>query len=200
MRPTTPAAAGMFASASFARARTVRRGLQRWWVDPPLRWVAWLMLNPSTATHDRDDMTTLRLNHFTRTWGYDGWIAVNLYPFVSSATAAMWSRADWQPTSDWEARDDMRANLRDIEEAARMAALRMVAFGAEPIHRDEAWLEMCLEAFGQPATDDGADERFHCLGVSSRGQPLHPMSSGRMRVPDDRQPLQWVRGLGVPTG
>lgn len=182
------------ASEFFARQRTVRRALKRWWVDPPARWVAWLMLNPSIATSAKDDPTTKRLTHFTRLWGYDGWIAVNLYPFVSSTPTEMWRRANWEASSDWEARDDMQANLQDIETAGRMAALRVVAFGAQPVERDERWLELCLEAFGQPATIPYHDENFWCLGLTQSGQPLHPMARGRMRVPDDTKPAIWRRG------
>lgn len=173
----------------FARQRTVRRALKRWWVGDPARWVAWLMLNPSIATSAKDDPTTKRLTRFTRTWGYDGWIAVNLYPFVSSTPAKMWERADWENNCDWYARDDLAANLHDIEQAGRIAALRIVAFGAQPIEHDEAWLEACLEAFGQP----GPCEGFHCLGTNKAGQPLHPMARGRMRVPDSQQPTIWRR-------
>ena len=182
----------------FARAGTVRRALKRWHVAKPTRWVAWLMLNPSTARKDRNDQTTLRLTHFTKAWGYDGWIAVNCYPFVSSTPEAMWQRANWQANGpDWEARDDMQANLRDIEEAGRMAALRMVAFGAQPAVRDETWLEMCLEAFGQRANAPDADEHFYCLGTNATGQPLHPMARGRMRVSDAAIAVRWRRDDGA---
>ena len=193
------APAEVFVSEYFARQRTVRRALKRWWIDSPKRWVAWLMLNPSDADARADDPTTRRLTHFTSAWGYDGWIAVNLYPFVSSRPDAMWRRADWQANGpDWEARDDLQANLRDIEAAGRMAALRVVAFGAQPAERDEAWLEMALEAFSQPANNDGADERFYCLGCNQRGQPLHPMARGRMRVSDAQQPIIWERASMTP--
>jgi hypothetical protein len=193
--------AEMFASEYFSRQRTVRRALKRWWIDPPVRWCAWLMLNPSDAEAKKDDPTTRRLTYFTRAWGYDGWIAVNIYPFVSSKPAEMWKRADWENNGpDWYARDDMHANLYDIEQAARMAALRVVAFGAQPVEHDRAWLELCLERFGQPfdhaegkrpATTAYDDENFWCLGTNKTGQPLHPMTRGKMRVPDTTQPQVW---------
>lgn len=190
----------IFSSEYFSRQRTVRRALKRWWVDPPKRWCAWLMLNPSNAEARKEDPTTRRLNHFTQKWGYDGWIAVNLYPFVSSDPAVMWKRADWENGPDWEARDDLAANLNDIEDAARMSALRVVAFGAQPLSHDQPWLESCIERFSQPfstakyPTVTGYDdENLWCLGVNSAGQPLHPMARGRMRVPDDRHPIVWRR-------
>lgn len=181
-------------SAQFAQQRTLRPEIRRWWVDEPVNWAVWLMLNPSVAAKDRNDPTALRVTHFSRTAGCDGWIGVNLYPFISSTPQAMWAWASWQASGPaYEVRDALLANLATIEAAARIAAIRMVAFGAAPIVRDEPWLEQCLEAFGQPSDRPDVDERLYCLGVNSTGQPLHPMARGRMRVPDDRQPILWSR-------
>ena len=82
----------------------------------------------------------------------------------------------------------MSANLEDIETAARIAAIRVVAFGAQPVDRDEMWVQQCLEAFEQPS-DCGAGERLYCLGKSKSGQPLHPMARGKWRVPNNQQPM-----------
>jgi hypothetical protein len=179
-------------SAVFSRDRTCRNEIRRWWVPEPKRWVAWLMLNPSLAGVTRGDQTAGRVTHFSRSWGYDGWIGVNLYPLICSKPAQMWRWAKWDENGpDWYARDDIHHNAEHIERAGRMAALRIVAFGAEPIRRDDAWLEECIEAFGQPADAEGADERLYCLGTNSAGQPLHPMARGKMRVPDDTKPILW---------
>ena len=181
----------MLGSAQFARERTVRREIRRWWVNEPTKWAAWLMLNPSDAGAQRNDPTSLRVTHFSCAWGFHGWIGVNLYPFVSSTPDAMWRRAHWENNGpDWYARDDMAANLEDIERVGRMVAMRIVAFGSAPVERDQMWVEECLEAFAQPS-DCGADERLYCLGKSKNGQPLHPMARGKWRVPDDRQPMLW---------
>ena len=58
-------------SALFARDRTLRREIRRWWIEPPVRWAAWLMLNPSDAGEARDDPTALRVTRFTERAGYD---------------------------------------------------------------------------------------------------------------------------------
>lgn len=181
-------------AARFSRDRSLRTEIRRWWVPHPTRWAAWLMLNPSTATDDRNDPTAQRVTHFSRAFGCDGWIGVNLYPFIASAPDEMWRWANWQAHGPaWDVRDDRLANLRDIERVARLSTLRMVAFGAAPVYHDEPWLEQCLEAFGQPADVEGADEQFYCLGVNSTGQPLHPMARGKMRIPDGQQPIVWTR-------
>ena len=181
-------------SALFARDGQNRREIRRCWVPEPKRWAAWLMLNPSKAGGNRNDPTALRVTHFTRAWGYDGWIGVNLYPFISSTPEQMWSWANWQNHGPaWDVRDDLLANLTDIERVAREASLRMVAFGAAPIYHDEGWLEQCIEAFSQPS-DIGADEQLYCLGTNTLQQPLHPMARGKMRVPNSATPLLWTRG------
>lgn len=181
-------------SARFSRNGTLRNEIRRWWVKEPQRWAAWLMLNPSVATKDRNDPTAARVTHFSKAAGCDGWIGVNLYPFISSQPAEMWRWANWQAHGpDWAARDDLQANLGDIENAARAAVIRFVAFGAAPVYHDEAWLEQCLEAFGQPADRANASDSFYCLGVNSTGQPLHPLARGKMRVPDSQAPIQWTR-------
>ena len=192
--PGLPAETAMRGSARFSREGTLRNEIRRWWVPEPKNWAAWLMLNPSVAAKDRNDPTALRVTHFSRQAGCDGWIGVNLYPFVSSTPQEMWAWANWQANGPgWAARDSLLANLEDIEAAARVASVRFVAFGAAPIVHDEPWLEQCLEAFGQPADQEGADDRFYCLGVNSTGQPLHPLARGRMRVPDSQQPVLWSR-------
>jgi hypothetical protein len=95
-------------SAVFGRERTLRLEIRRWWVPEPKRWAAWLMLNPSVAGENRNDPTAQRVTHFTRAWGYDGWIGVNLYPFISSKPAEMWRWANWQNHGPaWDVRDDL---------------------------------------------------------------------------------------------
>ena len=188
-------------SARFSRGGTLRNEIRRWWVKEPKVWAAWLMLNPSTAAKDKNDPTALRVTHFSQSYGCDGWIGVNLYPFISSTPAEMWHWANWQAHGPaWDVRDDLLANLGDIEDAARVSTLRMVAYGAAPVYHDGPWLEQCLEAFGQPADSDAKEEQFYCLGVNSTGQPLHPLARGKMRVPNNQQPIAWTRSQETDIG
>jgi hypothetical protein len=190
---------GIFSSECFARNhadRTVRRALKAWWVDSPRRWVAWLMLNPSKANSSRNDNTTRTLTHFTRNWAdggpYDGWIAVNLYPFVSPKPPEARSRAHWQRNGpDLVAKEDIQTNLEDISEVARLAARRLVAYGAQQIDHDEAWLNECLAAFAIANEITDSDHRFYCLEKNGNGQPRHPWARGKTKIPRDRQPWLW---------
>src|SRR5260370_27399531 len=178
-------------SALFARDHTLRREIRRWWTEERIRWVAWLMLNPSNAGELRDDPTALRVTHFTAQWGYGGWVGVNLYPFIASTTDALWDWNRWESKGpEWSIRDDLAANLEDIERVARMASLRVVAFGAQPIERDQPWLDRCPEAFTQP-TDFGGGAQLYFLRTSKNRQALHPMAGGKMRGPAFTPPRFW---------
>lgn len=194
VRPLVLASAGLLRRAEFSRDRTLRNELRCWWVDEPKQWAAWLMLNPSTADDQRDDPTTRRVTHFSKAAGCDGWVIVNLYPFISSSPNEMWHWANWQTHGPaWDVRDDLQANVGRIESVARLAHIRFVAFGAAPVYHDEVWLEQCLEAFGQPADSPDADERLYCLGTNSMGQPLHPLARGKMHIPNSTTPRVWTR-------
>jgi hypothetical protein len=182
--------------AVFARSRTLRMQLRRWWVERPKRWAAWMMLNPSDAGESRDDPTMRRVIHFTRAWGYDGCIVVNLYPWITSDPREMWKIRHWDRNGpDWYARDDLHNNQAVIEKVGRTSCLRMVAFGAQPMARDPDFVTDCIEDFEQPFDYPDShwafDERSHCLGVTANGGPIHPLARGRSRVADDAKPVLW---------
>jgi hypothetical protein len=67
----------------------------------------------------------------------------------------------------------------------------MVAFGAEPINRDQVWLEECLEHYQQPADNKGDNDNLYCLSTTASGQPKHPMARGKHRIANDAQPILW---------
>ena len=170
-----------------------RLGLRRWWKDQPERWVAWLMLNPSEAGRKPSDPTMNRVNHFTKTWGFDGCIVVNLYPFVAPRKADMWSWRDALRDRDginwWHYSAEMECNLIQIEEAGRSSSLRIVAFGVNPV-KDPIWVKMCLDKFEQHS--DGTQKRFRCLDTTKEGWPTHPHARGKYRVDDDAKDKPWI--------
>ena len=54
--------------------------LHRTW-DEEKRKVLFIMLNPSTADGDNDDLTTIRCINYAKKWGFGGLMIGNLYPF-----------------------------------------------------------------------------------------------------------------------
>lgn len=179
-----------------ARASAVFRGddkcrleLRRWFVDNPIRWLVWMMLNPSDANAEKLDPTTNRVTHFTKAWGYDGWIVVNVVPFISSDPRVMWKWLYHQThTAPWDRDNLLRQNEIYIEKAARIAARRVVAFGAQPAQRMGPYLQQVLSKFQVPSFDN-YDHALYCLGRTKDGSPIHPLARGIHRVPDDREPI-----------
>ncbi|MFN8498399.1 MAG: DUF1643 domain-containing protein [Anaerolineae bacterium] len=127
--------------------------------------VAFVMLNPSTADGARDDPTIRRCMGLARAWGYGRLEVVNLFAYRSPSPEAL------RRVSDPVGPD----NDRYLGEAAG-AALVVVAWGNDGalLGRDRAALAAL------------ADGRLHCLGVTLRGQPRHPLY-----VRGDTVPLAW---------
>ena len=57
-----------------------RYELHREW-DKDKKKVLFIMLNPSTADSDNNDLTTIRCMNFAKKWGYGGIMIGNIYPF-----------------------------------------------------------------------------------------------------------------------
>ncbi len=177
------------ASAVFGTEHPVgstRYELRRWWVEKPASWASVLMLNPSAASQDRDDPTSRQVTGLVRAIGLDGWIGVNLYPFISSRPGSL---SAWIHNEHW--RDAMKANLSAVERAGRIAVQRFAAWGAFPV--DEPWLEQALEAYTQPQKGADHDPRLWCWGTTAQGWPLHPLARGKHRIPPARRPILWTR-------
>src|SRR3546814_15011461 len=73
--------------------------------------ICFIGVNPSTASHLKDDPTAWRWVHFADSWGYGGYVTVNLYPFCSSSPKECRRWADWESNGpDWRARDTILHN------------------------------------------------------------------------------------------
>ena len=67
-------------SAIISNCNKYRYELHREW-DKDKRKVLFIMLNPSTADADNNDLTTIRCINFAKKWGYGGIMIGNIYPF-----------------------------------------------------------------------------------------------------------------------
>jgi hypothetical protein len=176
----------MHRDATFSRGDQNRLTLTRRW-DANLPHVCFIGLNPSTADHRIDDPTVRRWVQFAKSWGYGGFVAVNLYPFRSSSPAICRRWADWENNGpDWYARDDIMANLDIVAREAKAAALVVACWGAGAW--DEPMVEHVIELVmsgSEPWPD------IHCFGLTNAGAPMHPMARGKHRIPDSAQPTLW---------
>lgn len=67
-------------SAAFSQDDVYRWWLMREW-QAGGRTLRWLMLNPSTATHELDDATIRKCRGFSQRYGFQSMLVLNLYAF-----------------------------------------------------------------------------------------------------------------------
>lgn len=119
---------------------------------------AFVMLNPSTATHDTNDPTVRRCEGFARSWGYTALRVVNLYAMRATDPKELYAAAD--PGDD-------EINDYCIERAARDASVIVCAWGA---FKDRDLRARAVLRLLAPHAD-----KLRHLGTTKRGQPRHPL-------------------------
>ncbi|MDA0269442.1 MAG: DUF1643 domain-containing protein [Chloroflexi bacterium] len=139
--------------ATFSRDRRYRYSLSRRWGPGPV--VAWVMLNPSTADAYRDDATIRRCIALSRSWGFGALEVVNLCAHRATDPRALLEAAD--PVG--------RRNNHAIRRALRRADAVVAAWGVPP-----RALRGRVEAVRWLLPPSVA-----CLGVTTGGQPRHPL-------------------------
>lgn len=172
-------------TATFSDDGKLRWSLEREW-DSSKGKVCWIGHNPSVADTERDDPTVKAWIDFTRNWGFGGFVAMNLYPFVSSDPAACREWAAWDKRQDWYVRDRLTQNLDIIVETAKASQLVVACWGA--IALDDQWVDHVVESI---TTGEAPWPTVHCIGVSGSGAPKHPMARGKHRVSRQQTPIVW---------
>lgn len=119
----------------------------------PLRYVLWVMLNPSTADENKDDPTIARCVRFTQSWGYDALCVCNLFAFRATDPEVM------------KAADDPVGDDNDYW-------LAKLSAGAQ----------MTVAAWGEHGTFQNRERAvrlilpdLYALSVNKGGQPGHPL-------------------------
>lgn len=142
----------MHRSAELSSCGTYRYALRRAWdtARPPVLFV---MLNPSTADAWVDDRTVGRCVGFARDWGHGGLVVANLFALRSTDPRALRSAPD--PVGP--------ENDQWLAALAREAGLVVAAWGNDGRYR------------GRDAEVLPLLGPVHCLGVTGRGAPRHPL-------------------------
>lgn len=138
---------------------------------------AWLMCNPSRASHLIDDPTALRVSHHSRRNGCPRSLVGNLWALVATDPRDLFEalrRGDY--TAEMH-----RANLDALAMIGAQADRRIVAFGAAG-RGQSRFVAEALEAFGGP---------LECLGTTADGYPLHPLARGKLAVRNDTVLRHW---------
>lgn len=129
-------------------------------VGPRPRFPLFLMLNPSTATHEVSDPTITRCTGFARRLGYHSFHVCNLFSLRSTDPKALWRAADAEGDP---------ANLKTILASATEAEVIICAWGTHGglRDRDDAVVEALANA--------GVGPKLRCLGATKAGHPKHPL-------------------------
>ena len=144
-----------------------RYALTREWGDVPAhtsadlrheaRGVCWVMLNPSTADAEVDDPTIRRCTAFTKAWGYDRLVVVNLWALRATDP----KRLVGHPAPSGPENSSAWALALDSAEVI------IAAWGASfppPLKTQVRERERALQGRGAV-----------CLGRTAAGHPRHPL-------------------------
>ncbi len=176
--------------ARFSKCRAYRYTLERIWSGGDR--VCWVMLNPSTADHEKDDPTITRVMHFSRSWGFGAAVVVNLYPLITSKPSECKRFAQWYDYRDWHARDVIQyANEPIVTEQCHESQMIVAAWGRHAWEWDAFYVDHVMEEIWTDWPTDWNVDAVMCLGTNKDGSPKHPLARGRNRVPDDQQPIIW---------
>jgi hypothetical protein len=139
-------------SAAFSQDRRFRYALRRTW-DPSRPSVLFVGLNPSTADHRHDDPTIRRCIGFAKVMGFGELLVANLFAFRTPHPRELRRAAD--PVGP--------RNNHWLKRLAGDADLVIGAWGSHGsfLGRDDVVIPLLGE--------------IHCLGITARGQPRHPL-------------------------
>ena len=113
-----------------------RYELHREW-DKKKGKVLFIMLNPSTADANEDDLTTIRCINYAKKWGFGGLMIGNIYPFRAKRPKHL---RKWLKTQNQRA-NFYYINIAHVDQMAACADLVVCAWGCNYPGMPE-WLEI----------------------------------------------------------
>lgn len=137
---------------------TLRRSNLQGMFEPGLHAVAFLLLNPSTATETEDDPTIRRCIGFARAWGFGELVILNVYALRSTDPAGLWTVDD--PVGP--------ENDAAIAEVAGQVERVVCGWGKHPRPKR---IERVAELL--------AGRDTYALAVNKDGSPKHPLYIAR---------------------
>lgn len=165
-------------------AAGIRERLTRNWSQGPRAFI--LGCNPSDAGSDREDNTSRWWNRWFQHWGFGGYDAGNLSPFVTPSPAENKARVQRAFDGEWHDRDALHHNLTAVARMAKAADQVFVCFGN--IAWDDDWTEHVLEHI-QQGEEPWPD--LWCWGTTKSGAPIHPMARGKHRIEPLTPAILW---------
>lgn len=150
----------MLRTARFSDDETYRYSLGRVWNVPanqPPRGVCWVMLNPSTADHEKEDPTIKRCIMRSQDLGYDGLVICNLFALRSTDPKYLVGHPD--PVGP--------DNDRTIEYWIHKCDLVIAAWGQSFPKEHDVYVYRKMKAL--------REVQAMCLGKTKSGHPKHPL-------------------------
>ncbi len=148
-----------------------------------LLWRAWavgvrfvfVMLNPSVATAEKDDLTLLQCVEIAKHNGAAGLWIVNLYGFRSSNPNRLCNVADpFGPDNEKYLLDYVRKGHKVI-----------CAWGNQGDYGLAGTSAATIEKLRRVRQD------LYVLGITAQGQPIHPMARGKHRIKPTTPLILW---------
>ncbi|MEQ6203215.1 DUF1643 domain-containing protein [Sulfitobacter sp. HNIBRBA2951] len=158
--------------AVYSDCEVYRYSLTRVWNEAAPR-LAFIMLNPSTATEMHNDPTIERCEQRARRLGFGGFCAANIFAIRATDPRVMRTAAD-------PAGPD---NEKALKDAAAWADTVIAAWGVHGAHRDQGPITA--------ARLRQAGHALHHLGLTKEGHPRHPLY-----LPYSAQPQVWANDTG----
>lgn len=158
------AAAGTRSEALYSDCESYRYLLSRDWGEGGR--LLYVLLNPSTATEERNDPTIERCERRARAAGFGGFAVANIFAFRAT-----------DPSDLKRAADPVGAeNDGVLAEAVADAAMILCGWGAHGGHRGRG------EAVARQLRARG--HMLWHLGLTKAGHPRHPLYIGYARAPE----------------
>ncbi|CAB4191656.1 Protein of unknown function DUF1643 [uncultured Caudovirales phage] len=150
---------GSLSGAVFDDTEKYRFSLWRRWIDecPVSRMVAFIALNPSTANAQKLDNTTKKCVRMAKSWGYDGFIMLNIFAWRDTKPKMMKLAAE--PIGS--------GNDIVLATVAKSCGLLVCAWGTNGTHMDRhtSVRKFLAENLVQAS----------CLEITKHGYPRHPL-------------------------
>jgi len=150
--------------AEISKCGDYRYRLERTW-DEGKSKALFIMLNPSVANGDINDMTTIRCINFARSWGYGGIVIGNLFPYRAKRPRDL---KRWLKDTSVLSYGAKRTNKTYVREMVGEADVIVGAWGCNRKGLPEWVRDMCEEV----------DKDLHYLALCDDGvTPKHPLGN-----------------------
>lgn len=128
---------------------------------PLSRMVAFIGLNPSTATPEKLDPTVSKCEHWAKAWGFDGFVMLNLFSYRATEPEEM--KAAYVNTGiEWV------KNIDAVLSVCECAGLVVCCWG-----NHGRWNNMADDLHGAFAIN--SISTLHALAINKTGEPKHPL-------------------------